>query len=92
MAHLDDSQLRAFIKVNNTNGKASCIVCLKEFSRKDNALEHIKRVHVCNFSLKCNYCPLLFKSSHHRGVHVKRKHAVEHRVQKALMMTEPSQK
>ena len=66
-------------------------MCLKQLSRKDAVLEHIKRIHVAKFSFQCHYCPQLFKTSHHRGEHVKSKHAVEDRVQKALMKMEPAQ-
>ena len=66
-------------------------MCLKQLSSQHAVLEHIKHIHVAKFSFQCHYCPQLFKTSNHRGVHVRRKHAVEDRVQKALMKTEPGQ-
>ena len=71
-SHQRNEVFDQYTKATLKEGKMACmcLLCGKEFSRKQNVIKHVEAVHVKNFfQYQCRYCSKVLNSFSHQGNH-----------------------
>ena len=84
LSGLTDDQIKQFIQTSSTSGQPMCGICLKGYSQRQGVFDHLKSYHGGTANLQCMYCSLLFKTAHHRTIHISQKHREAHRMSKLM--------